>query len=105
MTDPDGKILLFNQTAEEVIGYSRDEVVGKHVQEFVPPSWWPVVQQRLGDITTTEFRQPHEIPCLRRDGTERKVEWRCSAFQTTRYDRPCILAAGIDVSQGGGIVA
>jgi PAS domain S-box-containing protein len=105
MTDPDGQILVYNQAAEELIGYRREEVLGKNVQEFVPASWWPIVQQRLGDIRTAEFRQPHEIPCISRDGAERRIEWRCTTFHSPRYVKPCILAAGIDVSQRGGVVA
>jgi PAS domain S-box-containing protein len=105
MTDPDGRLLLFNRAAEELTGYTREEALGKSLRDFIPPAWWPVVAQQLGDPTGAEFHQPHAIAWRTKSGDERLVEWRCTAFRNPQYDRPCILSAGLDVTDRGGTAA
>jgi PAS domain S-box-containing protein len=86
-------------------GYTRAEALGRSLREFIPPSWWPVVAQQLGDPEGPEFHQPHAIAWRTKSGIERLVEWRCSAFRNAAYDRPCILSAGLDVTDRGGTAA
>jgi PAS domain S-box-containing protein len=105
MADPDGHVLLFNREAEALTGYSREEALGRSLRDFFPPSWWPVVSQQLGDPNAPGFRLVHVIAMRTKSGNERLIEWRCTAFQTPRFDRPCILAAGIDVTDRGGTAA
>jgi PAS domain S-box-containing protein len=105
MADPDGRVLLFNREAEDRTGYSRDEALGRNLRDFFPPAWWPVVSQQLGDPEAPGFRLPHTIAVRTKSGEERLMEWRCTAFRTPRFDRPCILAAGIDVTDHGGTAA
>jgi PAS domain S-box-containing protein len=105
MTDPEGRLLLFNRAAEELTGYTREEALGRSLRDFIPPSWWPVVAQQLGDPEGPEFHQPHAIAWRTKSGIERLVEWRCSAFRNAAYDRPCILSAGLDVTDRGGTAA
>jgi PAS domain S-box-containing protein len=105
MADPEGHILLFNREAEELTGYRRDDALGRNLRDFFPPAWWPVVSQQLGDPEDPGFRQPHTIAIRTKPGTERLLEWRCAAFRTPRFERPCILAAGIDVTDRSGSAA
>ena len=37
-TDEDGRILVFNQAAEQAFGYSASEVIGRPVEMLLPPA-------------------------------------------------------------------
>ncbi|MFC5774304.1 sigma 54-interacting transcriptional regulator [Ectobacillus antri] len=43
VVDPKGKILLFNHSAEKMIGYNKADVIGKYILEIVPKSQLPRV--------------------------------------------------------------
>jgi len=100
LTDPDGRIVLFNRACEDVTGYKRHEVFGKTIPElFLPPEWVPVVQKRFADPYAPEVRAPHENPWLTKSGEERIIEWRCAVIPSPEDGRPCILGTGTDITE------
>jgi PAS domain S-box-containing protein len=99
LTDPTGSVILFNRLAEELTGYTRDEVVGKRLAElFIPPTWKLDVHVQANDPTTKDSAA-HTTPWLTKTGQERLIEWRCSLFRSPQYEDPCVLGVGIDVTQ------
>jgi two-component system, cell cycle sensor histidine kinase and response regulator CckA len=48
--DRDGYIVSCNQTEEDVLGYSREELIGMHVKSIYPESYHRKVDQRLKQI-------------------------------------------------------
>ena len=97
-TEGDGTIMLFNRAAEELTGYSRDEVMGKSLLElFVPQAWHDEVAARFADPDAPAVRQPHRNPWRTKEGAERLIEWRCAALPGLNGTR--ILGAGIDVTE------
>lgn len=99
LTDPDGRIILFNHACEELTGYKSEEVLGKTIEElFLPPGWIPVVQKRFADPYAPEVRAPHENPWLKKSGEERLIEWQCTVISSPKDGRPCILGTGIDIT-------
>ena len=97
-TEADGRIMLFNRAAEELTGYSRDEVIGKSLLDlFVPESWQKEVLARFADPHAPAVRQPHRNPWRTKQGVERLIEWRCAALPGLNGTR--ILGAGIDVTE------
>ena len=68
--DPDGRVLTWNLGAQNLKGYSKDEIVGKHFSQFYLPeaiaSGWP---ERELELAEKEGRFADEGWRLRKDGT------------------------------------
>ncbi|GAK55923.1 sigma-54 interaction domain-containing protein [Candidatus Vecturithrix granuli] len=66
-----GKILEINQTMEQMFGYQRTEVLGRHVLEFVTPESRMIVAENL----RLAEDGPYEAAGVRRDGSSFPVEF------------------------------
>ena len=95
----DGRIVLVNALAEDLFGYSRDELIGQPVQTL-----WPVaVRERYTRNMELYFATEHPIRFsttawgLRRDGSEFVGEMSWGILQTTTG--PILLAVGRDISE------
>jgi len=96
---PDGRIVFVNRLAEELFGYSRDELVGSSVERL-----WPVREREryrrniaLNFATEHPLRFASEARGLRRDGTEFEGEMSWGVIETT--EGPLLLAVGRDISK------
>jgi len=100
LTDPEGRIVLFNRACEDLTGYKREEVFGKTIPElFLPPEWVPIVQRRFADPYAPEVRAPHENPWRTKSGEERIIEWRCTILPSPEDGRPCVLRTGTNITE------
>jgi diguanylate cyclase (GGDEF)-like protein/PAS domain S-box-containing protein len=66
----DGLISDVNAPILDMLGYRRDEMVGRPVMEFVAPEHWPRVEQRRAHPS----EQPYEAALLDRHGNRVPVE-------------------------------
>lgn len=78
--DQQGRILDANREAWESLGYTREEIIGMHPNDFdrgpvTPPT--PVTKARLEAGETVTF----ESELLRKDGSTFPVEWRIRQYQ------------------------
>jgi PAS domain S-box-containing protein len=68
--DPEGRVLTWNQGAQALKGYSKEEIIGKHFSIFYPPeavaSRWP---ERELELAEKEGRFVDEGRRIRKDGT------------------------------------
>src|SRR3978361_546017 len=66
---PDGTILWANQTELELLGYSREEYIGRNITEFHVDR--PVIEDILARLTRGETLLNHEARLRCKDGSIR----------------------------------
>lgn len=87
--DSDSVILEWNQQAETVFGWSRDEVIGRRLPGFIIPKQYRSAHERgvhryLATGVGPVLNKRIEITALRRDGTEIDIELAITPFTTER---------------------
>ncbi len=93
MIDHQGCIIEFNPAAEQVLGFTKDEVIGRPMTELIKPPPWSERQRRsLEHYAATGEVQPlgptNEMTALHADGTEFPVE---ITFSLVHMDGPPIF--------------
>jgi PAS domain S-box-containing protein len=96
---PDGRILRVNQAELELLGYSRDEFVGRHVTEFHEDPG--IARTMLRQMHNGEDFQNVEVRLRARDGSLRHVEVSANAFrQANRVVRTRCIMRDVTGRQG-----
>src|SRR5579864_6815112 len=77
--DDEQRIMLFNQGAEKIFGYSYQEVVGQSLDILLPERLSPIHRQHIHDfagspVTARRMGERGEIRGRRKDGTEFPAE-------------------------------
>jgi PAS domain S-box-containing protein len=100
VTDQNGILLHFNEVAEKVTGYSKEEVLGKNlIVTFVPAEWQSTVLNRFSTTWSETLRHPHSNPWYTKNGQAKMIEWRCTGVfppQVMPNARPWVLGIGIE---------
>lgn len=100
MVNGDGRIEMVNTQAERVFGYSRDELLGKPVDELVPERF----RHHHADLRGSYLAEPRSRPmgagrdlyALRKDGSEFPVEIGLNPIETDQGTM--VLSAIVDIS-------
>jgi diguanylate cyclase (GGDEF)-like protein/PAS domain S-box-containing protein len=97
--DRDGTIMFVNELAEQLFGYTRDELLGKPVQMLWPTRLRARYTRNMELYYATEhpLRFSSEAWGLRQDGSEFVGEMSWGIVETTAG--PLLLAVGRDVSE------
>ncbi len=72
IADDDGRYIEANQSATELFGLERDELLGRSIEEFTPDDF--DYEQAWGDFQKSE-KERGTFPLTRADGTERTIEY------------------------------
>ncbi|MFN7993110.1 MAG: PAS domain S-box protein [Bryobacteraceae bacterium] len=69
-TDADGRIQSWNAAAEQLYGYSAEEMQGVPVRDLACPSFRDRARQRIEGTLRGESQPPHESRHVKKDGRE-----------------------------------
>ena len=101
MTDASGNIVLVNSETERLLGYSREELIGKPIEMLVPSG----LRDNHVALRDAFHKKPEARPIglrrdlriVRKDGTELPVEIGLNPIDTP--DGTIVLSAIIDISE------
>lgn len=100
--DKNGKILLFNSGAEEMLGYKAENVIGKNWFElFVPEEIRDTIYKVFLDIVSgdTQFLEQYDNEILKKNGKKITVRWHTSAIRGSKNEIEGIIASAVDISK------
>ncbi|MGV3614594.1 MAG: PAS domain S-box protein [Fimbriimonas sp.] len=73
--DAEGRYLDVNPALLELVGFSREEMLGRSFIDFVPPDATGMFKEAWADVLRTN-RWEGEFPILRKDGLILRLYWR-----------------------------
>jgi len=97
---PARRLLVFNQEAERLTGWQRQEVLGKDAFEiFVPEEARDRAEAELAKVLTGELTRGFECPLKLRDGTTRLCLWNANLVPTYVGQPIEVIVAGQDITE------
>ena len=103
LLDRDGKILLWNRAAEQISGYSSEEVIGSdHIwlRLYPDPDYRGWVLERVGRILAgQEQAEGLETTITTRHDNQRVMAWHSKAFLDAGGEVAGSIAMGMDVTE------
>jgi two-component system cell cycle sensor histidine kinase/response regulator CckA len=97
--DLNGSIQLFNKAAEEITGYTREELAGRNWFEVVVPrERYPHVWAEFERLLAGGMPRRFENPILTKSGEERYIVWRNTDLQGKGRNAGAV-SIGIDVTE------
>jgi PAS domain S-box-containing protein len=74
VVEPDGTVADWNGAARALIGWSREEAVGRRLEDVIGTRGGPSITDALMDGVRTQGRWTQEVTLFRRDGGSREAE-------------------------------
>ena len=99
-TSPDGRIILFNRSAEEMTGYSRSEVIGGDWFElFTPEDQRAGIMEAFCGIIDGKAPAYREYPIITSDGERRLIGWHETYLSELNGRSIGVIAIGEDITE------
>ena len=98
--DRDGRVEEWNRRAEEMFGWSREEIVGRRFQDMIlPPGARPFVERVVRDIL--EHGKPNESTNdnVTRDGRSIRCHWNNSPLRDAGGSIVGVMSLALDVTE------
>ena len=84
--DPDGKITFVNKKVDDLIGYTMEEVIGRHVNDFVPQEYHDKVNNDIGQRTKEGRAATYELPIIHKNDSERIIKINSTPIRNEREE-------------------
>ncbi|MBP3961497.1 diguanylate cyclase domain-containing protein [Paenibacillus lignilyticus] len=98
--DPDGHIIRFNQSCEQITGYVFEDVDRLSIFEFlVPLEEQPAVRVHFNNLANDNGKTRHENHWRTRSGELRLIAWSNTILKGSQGERDSIISIGIDVTE------
>ncbi|MGZ4371527.1 MAG: PAS domain S-box protein [Gaiellaceae bacterium] len=97
--DLDANILTFNHAAEEITGYSREEVLGRNWSMFLPRDRYPEPWKEYARLIRVGAPKQYENPIVTKSGEERMIIWRNDTLRDADEKIIGTVSFGIDVTE------
>ncbi len=98
-TDPEGRILSWNQSAEQISGYTSQEVEGQCFCQFCAPEHQADVRRLFSERKEAKTPQRPEWDLVTKGGKEVPVSWICSPMMDDQGETIGIVAVGRDLTE------
>lgn len=98
--DMEGRIERVNRYARIKLGYTEDELIGKHVMEFTRKGFESSVDEDvLHQLTNGKPIKKYENTLITKDGRFLRIQWNNSLLHSSSGILSGILSIGIDVTE------
>jgi PAS domain S-box-containing protein len=98
-TDPEGRILSWNQSAEQISGYTSQEVEGQCFFQFCAPEHQAEVRRSFFGRNEAKAPQRPEWDLVTKTGKEVPVSWICSPMMDEQGQTIGIVAVGRNLTE------
>jgi two-component system cell cycle sensor histidine kinase/response regulator CckA len=95
--DNDANIVTFNRAAEEITGYSREEVIGRNWDFFAPRGRFPELWEEFDQLITDGAPENYQNPIVTKSG-ERMILWQNTQLRDQDDHVFGTISFGIDVT-------
>ncbi len=100
--DRNGNVIQANRKASEVLGYDKEEIIGKNwFENFIPErereEIWNVFQEIITNIT--DGFEYFENPVLTKNGKEKIIVWHNSILKDEQREIIGTLSSGMDITE------
>ena len=98
VTDAEGKIVLFNQASEDLLGYKPQEIIGKNIKMLLPEDKMRKAEELRKRMLSGENLKLIETPLLTKKGEIRIILWN-SACTYDEGELEAIIFQGQDITE------
>ncbi len=95
----EGIIFSWNKGAEEIYGYSADEIIGKHISILMSPKEWRKTSKLMERIAEGETVKHFEAKRIKKDGSEIYVSLTLSPIKNTAGEITGISTIARDITE------
>ncbi|ADQ05740.1 diguanylate cyclase/phosphodiesterase with PAS/PAC sensor(s) [Caldicellulosiruptor owensensis OL] len=95
-----GEIIYFNKFAEQLTGYTSEEVIGKKWTDiFIPSHRREYIENLFSKIAEEKVLNDHENEIITKNGDIRWILWNNALIESPYLNEPLIISTGLDVTQ------
>jgi PAS domain S-box-containing protein len=98
--DPQGVVLRFNHAAEQLTGYSRSEILGQPLWNFLARERVDAQQAWVAHGLLHGWVPPMESDLLSRQGCRQRMSWNLAICQSNGAADRCVVLTGTEVVRG-----
>lgn len=105
--DRDMTVTLINQEGCEVLGSSKDDIIGKNwLEHYIPDSYKPELEKGLQDILEDNISNyvVYKNPIITANKGERMISWHNAVLKDDAGKVTGILSSGIDITDQNSII-